>query len=142
MRGGQRHITDLDVYEVSQVLHGAHPWVRCLPAETKHHPGQLETKAMPVRARRRRVPISELDLLRAERIRRDVDRWERESGDHEPYADTVARDYQYELDTAGRLFRVLRCTNLICGETVRCPPRVPVPADAEVLCERCLRGGP
>jgi len=78
MRGGLRYVTDLDVFEVSQVLHGAHPWARGLPPEVKHRPGQLEVKAMPVRARRRRVPLGELDRMRHERIRRDVARWERE----------------------------------------------------------------
>jgi len=97
-RGGLREIHDLDLFEVSTgVLHGAHPLARLVDHAD---PDQLEVKAMPMRARRR-VPLGELDLLRHERIRRDVARWERESGDLEPYASTVPATIGTKWTTPG-----------------------------------------
>lgn len=139
MRGGVRHITDLDVYEVSLVLAGAHPWARTLPPEIKAHSGALETKAMPLAARRR-VPLGELDALRHERLRRGVARWERKAAEDEPpetWAELV------ETTRATRWRPTACCTGSsrarAADKGLRVPPRVPLPPAATARCDGCRR---
>ncbi len=164
-RGGQRHITDCDLFEVSPVLFGAHGWARQLPAEVKSRPpAGLEVKTMPTRRRdavitraeRERarwsklrairadveaksgtVPLGELDQLRHERIGRAVGRWDRENGDddREPFAQLAARGHRYEMTSDGTLLRVLPCAS--CASSVRFPARAPVRPGVAVRCPGC-----
>lgn len=160
-RGRVRHLRRVDLLHASPVLIGAHSLARTI--EVKSHPGigRTEVKALPVRrtavisrtdrerARWSRlreirsdverkagtVPLGEGELLRAERLRRDAARWEREDGDREPYTALVDRDPRFEMAADGTMYRVLACAG--CGLDVTFPRRAPIPAGAIVRCEQC-----
>jgi len=136
-RGQVRHVHRVELLHASPVLIGAHRLARTI--EVKSHPGRAEVKA--VGTRRRQVPLDDFDQLRHERLRQVLRTWERErdrtDGDLEPFEQVVRRDHRYELDAAGRLWKVLACA--VCADPVRFAPDLALSTTATVLCEQCRR---
>jgi hypothetical protein len=157
-RGKVRRVRKLDLLHASTTLHGANHLARTIEVKSLR---RTETKALPTRRRTTRdrarqalydqiraeaaaysssSRLDEMDRLRAERVRQQVRRYDREKAaadgdERESYAEVVARDVNYHMDAAGVMYRVLPCHR--CSRDVFLELGGPLPAKTRVRCEQC-----